>query len=260
MGIFSEYLSSKGKLDKPVVKDVADKVDMPTDKAKAPPKGNGQMKPKHYADGGKKLKKAEKGFGDEGDKELVYDPEKACKNAKIPTAESIQAVKAASLAIAVNPFVVEHLIRELKKKDALGILVGELFTHNETFQQLAGIMASEAHGPFTCSKLVRAMKEEVAPPYEDLGLDDTGDDDMLDPNSPDDEELGDADLGDDDMDFLNNMQSDEDETPLEDDGMGDQMTLDGDPAAADPDAMNDDGMTQKPMPPAIENFMLAWNR
>jgi hypothetical protein len=277
MGIFSEYLSSSGKLDKPVVKDVADKVDMPSGKSKQPPKGNAQYTPKHYADGGKKLKKATKGFGDEGDSALKYDPEKTCKNVKIPTAEGIQAVKAAAAAIADNPFLAEHLIADLKRRGAMGVVVAEMFTHNDTFKHLAEVMANKDFGPTLSRKLVSALKkEEVAPPYEDFGLSEFDDEDgmgmdgMDDPDAEedmgDDGEMGDEDatLGDDDMDFLGQMQHDGDEEPLpgDEDGMGDEMTLDGDPAAVDPNAMDDSGMAlpKKPMPPAMEHLMRALNR
>lgn len=270
MGIFSEYLSSSGKLDKPVVKDVADKVDMPSGKSKQPPKGNAKFTPKHYADGGKKLKKASKGFGDEGDKALVYDPEKCCKPAKIPTAEGIQAVKAAAAAIADNPFLVEHLIADLKRRNVMGVLVGEMFTHNDTFKHVAEVMANKDFGPTLSRKLVSALKkEEVAPPYEDFGLSEFGDEDEMgmedDPDAEEgmDDEMGDeADLGDEDMDMLGQMQHDGEEEPLPEDeeGMGDDMM--GDPNAVDPNAMDDSGMglPQKPMPPAMEHLMRALNR
>lgn len=263
MGIFSEYLNSKGKLDKPVVKDVADKVDVPANKAKAPPKAKGQSKPGNYAaTGGKNPKKAEKGFGDEGDKALKYDPEKACKHVKVPTAEGIQAVKAAADAIAKNPFVVEHLIGELKKKNVLGVVVGEMFSHNESFKHLAEIMANESFGPNTCRKLVKAMQEEVAPPYEDFGLDEfdgeegmEGEDEELGLDGED--ELGDeeAELGDEDMDFLSQMGSEEEEMPLD----GEEMPMDGE---MPPKGLEDDGtgmVPQPPMPPAMEHLIRAIN-
>jgi hypothetical protein len=261
MGIFSEYLNSKGKLDKPVVKDVADKVDVPANKAKAPPKATGQSKPGSYAaTGGKKPKKAEKGFGDEGDKALVYDPEKACKHIQVPTAESIHAVKAAVEAISKNPFVVEHLIGELKKKNVLGVVVGEMFSHNESFGHLAEIMANESFGPNACRKLVKAMKEEVAPPYEDFGLDEfDGEEGMEDDEEGlEDEEMGDeeAQLGDEDMDFLSQMGAEEEEMPLD----GEEVPMDGE--VPPEEGMEDDGtgmVPQPPMPPAMEHLIRAIN-
>jgi hypothetical protein len=261
MGIFSEYLDSKGKLDKPVVKDVADKVDVPANKAKSPPKGHGQMKPTNYSNGGKKLKKAEKGFGDEGDKALVYDPEKTCKHVKVPTAEGIQAVKAAAAAIADSPFLVEHLIADLKRRDSMGILVGELFTHNDAFKHLAEVMANKDFGPTLSRKLVSALKkEEVAPPYEDFGLSEFDDEEGMEMGDDLDgeEDLGDetegeeAVLGDEDMDFLSQMGAEGEEAPLED-----EMGLE-DPGM---EGLEDGtGIPQKPMPPAIEHLMHALKR
>jgi hypothetical protein len=265
MGIFSEYLNSSGKVDKPVVKNVADKVDMPSGKSKQPPKGHGQFTPKHYADGGKKLKKASKGFGDEGDSALKYDPEKACKHIEIPTAEGIQAVKAAAAAIADNPFLIEHLITDLKRRNVMGVLVGEMFTHNDTFKHIAEVMANKDFGPTLSRKLVSSLKkEEVAPPYEDFGLsefDDEDDMDQDDPNAEEDMEddmMGDeADLSDEDIDMLNQLRHDGDEEslPEDEDGMDD-------PKNVDSKAMDDGGMglKKKPMPPAMEHLIRAINR
>lgn len=174
MASFKEYLDSKGKIPNTEVKVVADKVDMPKDREVKPPKFMGMVKDgKGYkqpqADGdSKKIKYGKsEGLGDlASDKDMHYDVTTDRKPAKIPTAESfIYVFPKVSELVASNPELVEHLVRDLKRNGLLSVLVAELATHNETFKHLAEIMSTEEYGQEFCSRLVRAINEDVAPPY-----------------------------------------------------------------------------------------------
>lgn len=264
MNKFLEYLNTKGHMQaKPDVKVVADKVDLPSGRAKKPPVGLGMkngMQPYVKENGGISRGK-QKGFGDSGDRSLVYDVTKSPKPASIPTAESFQHHQLFPLVrdtIKQNPALVEQLVRDLKRNGMLGILVAELSTHNETFQHLAQIMGSKNHGPDTCRKFVRAMSEDVAPPFhaphnQMMAGDPTGADPnamgdpndpngMMDPNGmPQGPPDGMDDDLDDDPDGLDDDGFDDDE--FGDDPLGDEEDEDFDPNAdpnldpnADPNA------------------------
>jgi len=171
---FKEYLDSKGKIKNPETCVVADKVDMPKGRETKPPKAVGMAKDgKNYkqpqAEGDKKAIKYGKseGLGDLGcDKDMVYDVTANPKPAKIPTAESfIRVFPKVTGLINDNPALVEHLVMEFKNSGLLSVLVAELSTHNETYKHLSDIMANENYGVEFCSKLMRAVTEEVAPPF-----------------------------------------------------------------------------------------------
>lgn len=266
MNKFLEYLNTKGHLqNKPEVKVVADKVDLPSGRAKKPPVGQGMkngMQPYLKSDG-KVSRGTQKGFGDSGDRSLVYDVTKSPKPASIPTAESFyhhQLFPMVRETIKQNPALVEQLVRDLKRNGLLGILVGELSTHNETFQHLAQIMSNESHGPDVCKKFVRAMNEDVAPPMHashnqmmqgdptGMGIDPSG---QLDPmgNPVDPNGLQGPSTGFDDEDNLDGMDDDpdglDDFDDLDDDDLpGDE---DGDEQMHDPsDGFGDDELDTLP--------------
>lgn len=188
MRTFNEYLNSKGNVEDAKVDIHGDRTDPMTPPNS--PKGGGKP---YSSDGKCSKKKGEKGFGDQGDKNLIFKPdiENANKNgAKIPTAEFAQyeLVPLISESIEKNPFITETIVRDLKRRGLLGTLVGELMEHRETYKHLATIMGHKTQGQQVCQKLVRAMSEEISPPFgsnhddeedmgdegdfEDAGLDD----------------------------------------------------------------------------------------
>jgi len=199
---FHEYLNSKGAMqDTPKVKLVADEVDVPESKRKDAPKGVGMKNGKQpFSKDGKNVsegKGSEKGFGDQGDKNLIYDTSKSPKPAKLPTAESFQLVHKVCDTIIENPTTLEHLVNQLGRAGLLGALVGELVGYKETFEHLAEVMAHKTYGPVVCDRFARAMKEDVAPPFGQAGGspggDLGGDDGQME--EPMDDGLGDDPLG-----------------------------------------------------------------
>lgn len=275
---FQEYLDSRGKIDNPKVKVVADDVDMPADRTKKPPKGMGMKdgKQPYVNDDGKVSRSSgKKAFGEQGEGE-VYDVTKSKKAAKIPTAEAYTLFPRIRMILQQDPTLVEQLVYELKKNGLLGALVGELSCHNETFKALAELMANESYGPVVSRKLARAMmQEDVAPPFTGDEGDTVGDamdgdngisgdaDGMLDDNGDDDDEVGD-----DETDPTMVSDGDEDEEGADDhDDMGgpdqDMPMAAGSPDVA-PDATSMD-MRSKPMHPfkpkgAFENLNNAFGR
>ncbi len=251
---FHEYLNSKGNVDKPVVKLDGDRTD-PMTPPNAPKSGKPYAGKGHKAD-------SKKGFGDQGDKSLKYDPKvdndsKGKAPAKLPTVESIEVTALAAKAIAHNPLLIETLVRDLKGKGLLGALVAEMFNHRETFGHMSAVMSHESHGPIVCGKLARAIKEEVAAPFHDQ-IDDDEEEDMEDnpfsDEAPDDvDTLGeDPEMGD---------------GPMEDPAMGGDTNTDPALAGSDP---NMEGMPVDPMMdldnhpamkhPAMRNFCRAMMR
>lgn len=210
-----EYMNSKGKVEAGKVDIHGDRTDPMT--PPNAPKGGG--KPYAASNGKAKKSKNGKGFGDQGDKDLVYKPDieggTDKKGAKIPTCEFAQyeLVPLISESLEKNPFIAESIVRDLKRRGVLGILIGELMEHRETYKHLAAIMGHKTQGQQICSKLVRAMKEEISPPFgaghddedefgggeeddlEDSGLDDVSVDDETMDFDMDDAEMG----GEDDM-------------------------------------------------------------
>lgn len=224
MGIFKEYLNSKGKVETGTVCISGDRTDPMTPPNK-PPKGHSSQKA--YSNGGKKSKKgSEKGFGDMGDQDTKYDPccndNKGKAPAKIPTAEQafaeLELVPLITEAVEGNPTILEKIVYDLKRNGKLGALVAEVMSHRETYQHIAELMSNETYGPEICKKMTRAMNqlnEEVDTPFhkaaeledddaadmDDMenqdGQDDAGLDDELDDLG--DENMGDMDMGDEDM-------------------------------------------------------------
>ena len=174
MGIFQEYMNSKGKVETGKVDISGDRTDPMTPPNK-PPKGNPSQKP--YTSDGKSMKGKEKGFGDMGEKDTKYDPccdagSKGKAPAKIPTAEQafaeLELVPLVTEAVAGNPALLEKVVFDLKRHGQLGALVAEVLSHRETYKHIAEIMANETHGPAVCKNLSRAMNmvvEEVDAPF-----------------------------------------------------------------------------------------------
>lgn len=245
---FHEYLNSKGQVDKPVVKLDGDRIDPATSPDK--PKGGKPYK------GGKPKKAGSKGFGDEGDASLKYNPKvdndnKGKAPAKLPTVEQVETASLATKAIKNNPQLMETLIFQFKANGLMGALVAEMLNHKETFNHISEVMAHDTYGPDICQKLVRAMKEEVAAPFSDqLDTDDEedldADDDMNhDHENGEDEEFGVED--DDDLD-VGIEDGDEMADPNADPNLGDP-NMDPNAAAMDPAMMGMDPSMMGQMPP-----------
>lgn len=167
MGLFQEYLDSRGKVRKPVVDVSGDQID-PKTSPNAPPKGG---KP-YVANGSKKGKKGcNKGFADMGDNDLKYMPSTTGKGkapAKIPTVEQVELATIVIEALKRDNSFAERLVYEAKTNGVLGLIIAEALEHRVTYNHLVEVMAHKTHGPTMCDKLVRAMNgvvtEEVSPP------------------------------------------------------------------------------------------------
>lgn len=164
--VWNEYLNSKGKVEDGKVDLSGDRVDPMTAPNSPPGKGH---KPYCVSDGKTPKNKKEKGFGDQGDKDLVFnfDPLGDGKApAKIPTAENYNFLMAVREKLKSDPSLMENLVIDLKRNGLLGPLVGELMEHQETYKHIAGLMGHKTYGEGVCDKLTMAMvKEEVAPPF-----------------------------------------------------------------------------------------------
>lgn len=166
MGLFQEYVDSKGKLRKPNV-DVSGGDPDPKTPPTSPPKENG-TKPYAASDGKGPKNKQEKGFGDQGDSDLKIDYGKDMKGkapAKIPTVEQVELAAFVSETAAHNVDFIERLVREMKNRDLLGSLAAEMFQHKSTYVHMSEMMKHETYGPEICSRLNRIMDEEVSPPF-----------------------------------------------------------------------------------------------
>jgi hypothetical protein len=235
---FDEYLNSKGKVEeKPVVKLDGDCID-PATMPNTPPSGGNP-----YFAKSAKAKKSDKGLAHEGDNELKYEPKTEtgkCKTpAKLPTVEHIALVSKVTSAALQNPLVIESLVRQLKNHGLLGVIVAETLNHKETFKHLSEVMAHESYGPDLCTKLVRAMNEEVAAPFSDQldSTDGMGDEDDDEYDNEDDDMQGE--MGDDDM-----------QGEMGDDMNGDIHT-EVEPEGVNPMDIDDE------MGPAVQNFQKA---
>lgn len=235
---------------------------------------NGTAQPQSK-DGKKVSRSQEKGLGEEGDKELVYDPVKKSKPGKIPTAEALSAVRTIRDAMINNPRFVEYLVSELNRSGLTGCLVGELVGYQETYANLAQVMGNENYGRRVCDRLARALKEDVAPPFgakPQMGNmnvpapdDDPNTDPSLDPN----------------FDPNTDPNADPNDPNAMDMPPEDEEGLDDDPNADAPNPFEDDEdqepnpfLSQKnkmgppppqagPMPPispAMENFQRSMNK
>jgi hypothetical protein len=168
MGIFQEYLNSKGKITEPVVDVSGDQID-PKTPPNAPPKGG---KPYMNSKGGKAESK--KGFGDMGDSELEYKPATTKDNkghapAKIPTVEQVELANLISDAVGRDPAMLETLVSQLKTNGFMGVLLAEMLQHKESYDHLAKVMCHKDHGHVISENLKRALlklREEVAAPFQ----------------------------------------------------------------------------------------------
>jgi hypothetical protein len=251
MGLFQEYLNSKGVVSKPKVSVTSDFVDPQTPPTAAPKPQGGD-----YSVGGKKLKSgSEKGFGDQGDSKLKYEPKvdntSSAAPAKIPTAEQAELCGVLVDAIKKDPTIVEQMIGQLRRNGLMGMVVAEMLQFKETYEHLAEVMSHDEYGPPVCSKLVRAMSEEVAPPFS-ASLE--GSDEDLE----------------DDEDLENSSVGDEEGIDDGDMDMGDASDTNEDPNSADPlmgaqqqQPMPGQQPMPQPMPPgasAMKNFQRAMMR
>lgn len=245
MGLFQEYLNSKGAVDKPKISVTGDFVDPMT--SPNAPKGG---KPYGVSDGKKTKISKEKGFGDQGDSKLKYEPKVDNKQsvapAKIPTAEQAELCGVLVDAIKKDPSVTEQLIGQLRRNGLLGMVVAEMLQIRETYTHMAEVMSHDEHGPIACKKLVKAMKEEVAPPFS-ASLE--GDEEQDDEDQSENDFAG-SEEGIDDGDIDVDMD------------MGDASNGNTDPNSADP-LMGGQAVPQAappqmtPLGSAMKNFQLA---
>lgn len=246
MGLFQEYLNSKGSVDKPKVSVTGDFVDPMT--SPNAPKGG---KPYGVSDGKKPKMSKEKGFGDEGDSKLKYQPKvdnkKSVAPAKIPTAEQAELCGVLVDAIKKDPSLTEQLIGQIRRNGLLGMVVAEMLQFKETYTHMAQVMSHDEYGPVVCSKLVRAMNEEVAPPFSSS---------LEGEEQQDDEDQS-------ENDFVGSEEGiDDGDMDVDMDDGGDASDMNTDPNSADP-LMGGQAAPQAPpqMPPpgaaAMKNFQLA---
>lgn len=225
---FLEYLNTKGTtVEKPKEKLVADEVDIPKGRDTKPPKFEGESGSANpYVSDGKKVKKAsEKGFGDEGDKDLKYDALKGTSGkAKILTAESL--IQTVRNAILDDPRLLENLVASFHSAKLLGPLTAEMTQYRETFYHLSEIMANESYGPEICDKFAKALKEDVSPPFGD-----------------EDEEIEGADGS--GADFEGDGEQEDEVLDDEEVPMDDEMPMDG----AEEPGLDGMGPLPKPEPP-----------
>jgi hypothetical protein len=173
---FQEYMDRKGEVrGTAAVKVLADKLDVEPCSAgmTMPPKekyGPSGGKHQPYSSNGRDVVSAKgKGFGDLGNGDKPYDVTKKGKIMNQPTAEAKFAyhelLPKVRNAIRAYPPITENLVRELQRDNLLGVLVGEMLSHNETYRHIAEVMASKNHGRGVCRKLAKAMREGVASPF-----------------------------------------------------------------------------------------------
>jgi hypothetical protein len=270
---FLEYMNSKGQVQKPVVDACADRTDPMT-----PPAAPKNGKP-YGVKGGMKAKKGEKGFADEGDKKLKYTPKveklKCCKTVNIPTVEQIELAKLVSDSIKQDPTILETIVKQIRLDGSLGSLVGEILEQKETYKYISEVMSHKEYGPQVCNKLVRAMSEEVAPPYSDR-LEDAekpqDEDEALDNQDQVDGEGLDGDMepgmdgmdpnmdGDmNGMDMTDGMEGGEDSEMNQDPMMGGEMPPE-DAGMAPVDPMMGGEMPPEEMSPSMQHFQKAFQR
>lgn len=194
MGLFQEYMDAKGKVVKPVV-DISGGDPSPKTPPTKPPKEHGDEP--YTASDGKSTKNSEKGFGDQGDASLKYEPSDDPSSsghppAKIPTVEQVELSNIVAEAAMRDQTLIENLVRQLKTNGLLGPLVAEILQHRESYNHISELMAHKEYGNDTCKNLVRAMSEEVAPPFSDqLEIADE-DEDEINGNVSDDQGIEDT--------------------------------------------------------------------
>lgn len=250
MGLFQEYMNSKGKVEKAKVDISGDRVDPMT-----PPNAPKGGKP-YGVKGSNPKGSKEKGFGDQGDSSLKYQPKvdnsKGAEPAKIPTAEQAELCSVVVDALKKDSTIAEQLVGQIKQSGILSILVAEMLQYKETYQHIAEVMGHREYGPGVCGRLVRAMNEEVAPPFAaSLEGEETEEDE-----EPENEFAG-SEEGIDDGEVAEVDAAMADDTSAQMDGIaGNPMPVAANPlmqpqppAMMPPPAM--------PQPPAMKNFQMA---
>lgn len=250
---FAEYLDAKNKLQNVKVAKISD-YDGPKDakpmKEKMPKNAGGAGQkgtPKDYSPtaAAKNPNKAEKGFADKGDAELVYKPkvggdvttkktwssvkEWLDATADLPMAEFMKSVRAEPTSKAAE------VVREMKRAGEFDELVAEMLRHDEAFAALARLMDER-----TSRRLVRALDEMVAPPAHEDDLEDDAEDIK---NKP----LGNRDAADPDEGTEDAGEEEEE--------LGDEDEMDAEDAPEEGDT-GDDDMSNKPMLPALKKNKL----
>jgi hypothetical protein len=236
MGLFQEYMDAKGKVKKAVVDISGGDPDPKTPPVK-PPKEHGG-KP-YAASDGKCCKNSDKGFGDQGDKDLKYTPSDNPSSsghppAKIPTVEQVELSTIVAEAATRDQSLIENLVRQLKSNGLLGPLVAEMLQHRETYGHISELMAHESYGNKTCKNLVRAMTEEVAPPFSD----------QLEVGEEDEDEVN--------GDTFDDMGIEDETMPMDDNFDDMQVGFEDEQAPVDSPLMQMDKAT-----PAMKNFQRA---
>jgi len=217
MRTLHEYLTSKGKIESGKVDIHGDRTDPMTPPTK-PPKEHGD-KP-YFNSNGKGEKSTNKGLGDQGDKALKYEPDigkDSKKPADIPTVPEqfaqYELVPLVTESLGRNPYFAENLVLDLQRKGILGVLVGELMEHRETYKHITQLIEHKG-GDQIHRKLSKAL-EEVSPAYssqtedddlEETGLDDVEvDDDTMDMDIEEPDTVGEEDLEFDDTEELGDL-------------------------------------------------------
>ena len=195
---FIEYLNSAGKIS-----DVSDevKVDVPKDKANKPPKGKGVTEKIHpYQAPDCKSKK---------EVDFLKEPKNMKESNYLGIFQNTRQI------IADNPTLIENLVRDFKRNGLLGILVGEIMEHQESYKEIANLLGSKTYGETVSRKLSRALLEMTAPPVLGNPQGDMTSDDLDGPDLEDEPE-GDLPLDDEDGE-------DEDDEEINDDMTGDEI-------------------------------------
>lgn len=208
MRSFTEYLNEKGKLVKPIIDPDADTGPSPTPTPeKAATEGKAwkaeaalKDKPVPYSAPGKDQghPKYEKGFAQEGDKKLIYEPGDDDKIKEVPTFPKTkteqfidetqnmsnatfvkymskqinpEGMKATEI-VGANKHLLSAFVLETKKNGNFKELVKELFNQPEIFEELKGLISESQSTSLLFEKFFdeitapTAEKTEVAP--EDL--------------------------------------------------------------------------------------------
>lgn len=166
MGLFQEYVDSKGKVRKAKV-DVSGGDPDPKTPPTKPPKENGD-KPYANSDGKGPKNKKDKGLGDEGDDSLKIKFDKNMKGkapAKIPTVEQVELAAFVGDVAQGDGTFIERLVQEMKSRNLLGPMIAEMFQHKVTYVHVSEMMKHENYGPEMCARLNRLMSEEVSSPF-----------------------------------------------------------------------------------------------
>ena len=215
---FQEYLTHKNKIAKPKVEKVPDYTG-PSNKL--PPKENkhkdaggcgqkGNIKPYKGGTNAKNPNKAEKGFADEGDKDLKYIPKtqewvEQTKNMSLPSftkmlrektlsedknpMQSYTAIKTLTEMCQNDKNIISKLIREMKRSNLLETLVLEALNHPESIKLI---------------KENKMFKKPLGPSMDDMATPNDDSEMHHDMDSEDDSEMHH------DMDSENDSEEDED--------------------------------------------------